>query len=105
MVLNQSFLDLRKNYILTYAIIAIDNKSLKNGRETVQVDEIHSRSNAYVRNHTQCQNLIRIMTLLYGGGIWNEAYRPVYVLLSRFYLDFILILSKIYPDKFMMKSG
>ena len=32
------------------------------------------KSYAYVRNHTQCQNLIRIMTLLYGGGIWNVAY-------------------------------
>ena len=28
-----------------------------------------------------------------------ERYRPVHVLLSRFYLDFILILSKFYPDE------
>ena len=32
-------------------------------------------------------------------------YRPIHVLLSRFYLDFILILSKFYPDKIRIKSG
>ena len=32
-------------------------------------------------------------------------YRPIHVLLSRFSLDFILILSKLYPDKIRIKSG
>ena len=32
-------------------------------------------------------------------------YRPVHVLLSRFYLDFIQILSKCYPDKIRIISG
>ena len=39
---------------------------------------------------------------------WNpltKPKRPVHIILSRFYLDFILILSKFYPDKIRVKSG
>ena len=38
-------------------------------------------------------------------GTLAQTLSPVHVLLSRFYLDSIQILSKFYPDKIWIKSG
>ena len=56
----------------------------------------------------KCALAATIADVEHGCGVkcvTQEKTSPVHVLLSRFYLDFILFLAKFYPDKIRIKFG